>query len=138
MLDLPENSLVLEIGAADSPIENMLKVNFNKHMIFIKTDVNDKYQGTHDIFDIEKEGLTRSAAEVFHCVILTEVLEHFDPANAPFVLKEIHRTLKTGGKLLLTTPTPQKPKEQLVWLKDHEFEYSINELTELFVVTSSF
>lgn len=131
MLDLPLAANVLEIGAADSPIESMLQNNFGRCLVFTKTDINPKYKDTHQIFNVEKEGLKRYTDKFFNCVILTEVLEHFDPVYAPFVLKEIHRSLKTGGKLLLTTPTPQKPKEQLVWLKDHEFEYSWDELTEL-------
>lgn len=131
MLDLPLAANVLEIGAADSPIENMLRDNFNRALVFTKTDLNEKYKDQMTIFDIEKEGLQRYLNESFDCIILTEVLEHFDPSNAPFILNEIHRCLKPSGKLLLTTPTPQKPKEQLVWPLDHDFEYSIDELCNL-------
>src|SRR5207244_1525396 len=38
----------------------------------------------------------------FDCVICTEVLEHCREPSA--VLREIHRTLKPGGRLFLTTP----------------------------------
>jgi len=33
--------------------------------------------------------------------------------------------------LIVTTPTPQKPDEELVWPSDHEFEYSLDELISL-------
>lgn len=131
MLNLPDLAMVLEVGAADSPIEDMIKVNFNKNFLFFKTDANEKYADKMIISDVEKDGLSMFGIDSLDCVILTEVIEHFDPANAPFVLKEIYRVLRKNGKLLLTTPTPQKPEELLVWPSDHKFEYSWIELFRL-------
>jgi len=101
---LQAGSKILEIGAANSPIEEMMRTNFKRFLQFTKTDINGMYKDTHDIFDIEKEGLIRYKDESFDCVILTEVLEHFEPKNASFVLNEIHSVLGPDGILLLTTP----------------------------------
>ncbi|HXB91675.1 MAG TPA: methyltransferase domain-containing protein [Puia sp.] len=43
----------------------------------------------------------------FDAVVAGEVIEHIHPNDADAVLKEINRTLRPGGKILLTTPNPR-------------------------------
>lgn len=42
----------------------------------------------------------------FDKVFMLAVLEHLDPQQASLLFAEYHRTLKDGGKIILTTPTP--------------------------------
>jgi ubiquinone/menaquinone biosynthesis C-methylase UbiE len=43
----------------------------------------------------------------FDAVVAGEVIEHIHPADADAMLKEILRTLRPGGKIMLTTPNPR-------------------------------
>jgi len=45
-------------------------------------------------------------ASSFHCVVVSEVLEHVN--NPPAVLSEIKAVTKTGGKIILSTPYKEK------------------------------
>jgi SAM-dependent methyltransferase len=64
-------------------------------------------------------GAVPLADNVADLVILVEVIEHLDDPAA--VLKEIHRILKPGGRLFLTTPNYKLPSPWpvLEWLADH-------------------
>ncbi len=62
----------------------------------------------------------------FDCVITFQVIEHID--NDGLFLKEIHRVLKPGGKMLLTTPNRPKSLTRNPW---HVREYTAVELTQL-------
>ena len=61
------------------------------------------FAGAFVIADIEQEKIPLPPAS-FDTVVMAALLEHLKfPAGA---LREIHRLLEPGGKLLLTTPTP--------------------------------
>jgi len=64
----------------------------------------------------------------FDFVITFQVIEHIPEDD--FFLKEIHRVLKTGGKLILTTPNRKMSLTRNPW---HVREYSIEELERLLV-----
>jgi SAM-dependent methyltransferase len=40
----------------------------------------------------------------FSCVTSLAVIEHLEPAGLPALMAEIHRVLKPGGQLVVTTP----------------------------------
>jgi SAM-dependent methyltransferase len=86
----------------------------------------------------------------FDFVIAAEILEHliFSPTH---FLYEIHRVLKPGGHLLLTTPNAVQWRYLLKWISGrsvwdqysgygvygrHQREYTARELTELFTATN--
>lgn len=64
--------------------------------------------------DVQQEPLPLDG-DAFDCVVFTEVLEHLwmFPAR---VLSEIHRVLKPGGYVFLTTPNATQLTSRLKWL----------------------
>jgi SAM-dependent methyltransferase len=70
--------------------------------------------------------LTPCADASFDCVISFQVIEHID--NDRFFLEEIHRVLRPGGLLLLTTPNRPQSLTRNPW---HVREYTVQELTSL-------
>lgn len=65
-------------------------------------------------------------ADSFDFVITFQVIEHIPEDE--FFLKEIHRVLKSGGKLIVTTPNKKMSLTRNPW---HVREYSIGELERL-------
>lgn len=70
--------------------------------------------------------LTACADGSFDCVVTFQVIEHI--ANDRLFLQEIHRVLKPGGVLLLTTPNRPRSLSRNPW---HVREYTSDELTAL-------
>ena len=66
------------------------------------SDDNDVFACTIDLFDVEKDEFPYPD-EFFTTVVCSEVIEHLshDPMH---MMTEIHRILKPGGHLVLTTP----------------------------------
>ena len=84
------------------------------------------------------------ANQSFDIVTLLAVLEHIEPIRVDFVLNEVKRVLKRGGKLLLTVPTPSaKPVLEFLSFKlglinrdeilDHKLYYSKHLLHETLI-----
>ena len=73
---------------------------------FLKSQVYtadiDKQSGADYIIDIYKNNGDKISEGAFDIVICTEVLEH--TLNPFLAVKEIHRLLKQGGVLLMSTP----------------------------------
>lgn len=94
----------------DSPAKKVLDIAPQDHagakQDFLKAqvltaDLNTD-SGADYILDITKNNAHLLADAVFDVVVCTEVLEHtLDPFSA---VQEMHRLLKPGGLLLLTTP----------------------------------
>ncbi len=121
---------IIELGASNSPIKNILKRNFNyTFKSFDRSDITLDLDKTVKVVDITK-GLN-VLDESVDVVILEEVLEHIDISKHDFVLKEINRVLKINGILLFSTPTPNKSYEEKCWPNDHDFEYDYNSITSL-------
>jgi len=95
--------VVLEVGCGKQPYKRY----FTRVQKIIATDF-DPARGTVDVATPASPLPFRSQA--FNGIIATEVLEHVpDPAA---VFKEFHRVLKTGGKLLFSTPMYWPAHEQ--------------------------
>lgn len=54
--------------------------------------------------DLEKGERIPLPSNWFDVITMLAVFEHIEPYKAPRLLSEIHRTLKPGGKFILTTP----------------------------------
>ena len=73
---------------------------FTKSQVFT-ADIDEK-SGADYIIDICNNNKEKVPSESFDVIVCTEVLEHtLNPFSA---IEEIHRLLKTGGVLLMTTP----------------------------------
>ena len=59
--------------------------------------------------------------ETFDYVLFTEVVEHL--RNPYFVMKEINRVLRKGGKIILSTPNVLNIKSRIRFLAEGAYEY---------------
>jgi len=85
------------------------------------------------VHDVDK-GLPMFSDEYFDLVTMIHVIEHLDsPYN---VLKEIHRILKPGGKLIILTPNLNSLVRYLlkVMKKEHEW-YGFMDITHKYLFT---
>lgn len=97
---LPAGETVLDYGAGDRPYEEMLRTRFQRYVAADYPATNRHHQGRPDVFFNSASLGFRDGS--FDCVLLTEVLEHiYEPRAA---LKELARTVKTGGHVLGTVP----------------------------------
>ena len=117
---LLEHNRVIEIGAANSKIREMLSINFNCHPKYIRYDYNNMYDDIIEL-DVTKGIPQRDGSQ--DAVIFSEVLEHLPRGSVGFVMSELNRVIKLKGSLLLTTPTPLI-KDEMVWPDVHDQEYT--------------
>lgn len=93
---------ILDVGCGNGfLIKNLLNTGFKGSIVGVdvyeqKASKNYKYVRT----DIT-EGLPFENQQ-FECVILGEVIEHVP--NTDYLLREVHRVLKTNGHLIISTP----------------------------------
>lgn len=134
--DLPAGSVILEIGAGSSPLEDIVITNFKRHDIqFLKIDGDEQYQQSKSVFvfDITADDFDKVCQTShlrFNAIIFAEVVEHIDKRLASKIFKRISDWLVPEGLLFFTTPTP--PREGLyedrVWPTDHEQEFTRSEI----------
>ena len=123
--DLPPQSPILEVGCGDA--------SFTKELARYSSDVtaidissaqiaenNQRFAGIkflqHDV--AEQFPFADATFEAIWC---SEVLEHlFDPA---FALREMHRIMKPGGRLLVTVPYHGRFKNVLIALFKFDEHY---------------
>ena len=124
---LLEHNRVIEIGAADSKIKEMLSINFNCHPKYTKYDFKSMYEGVIEL-DVTK-GIPQGTGSQ-DAIVFSEVLEHLPRRSVGFVMTELNRVLKLHGSLLLTTPTPLT-EGGMVWPDVHDQEYTRGEVLTL-------
>ena len=114
--DLPANTSILEVGCGDGSFTKEL-VNYSPDVTAIDISESQIAENARHFAGITflqhdvAEPLT-FADRSFGVVWCSEVLEHlFDPA---FALREMHRILKPGGKLLVTVPYHGRLKNVLI------------------------
>ena len=116
--DLPNTSPVIEVGCGDASFTTELAKHFSRvtaidisagqiaenaarwpAITFLQHDVSERFPFADGTFEV---------------VWCSEVLEHlFDPA---FALREMHRILRAGGRLLVTVPYHGRFKNLLIAL----------------------
>ena len=103
---IPKNSLLLDIGCySDFRLLKELS-KYVKKGYGVDLEVEEKQHKNLTLFkiDITKEKIPLKDNSV-DVVTMLAVIEHLH--SATFIISEIHRVLRKGGVLLLTTPTPQ-------------------------------
>lgn len=135
---LPLYSMVLELGAGSSDLENIIKKNFKRDDIeFVKIDGDSQYESDERItvLDITSGDCDRFCKHVglFDAVVFMEVIEHLRYGDAKHLLERIYDWLKPEAMLYVTTPTPPMNGrwEDRVWPQDHKEEFTFSELCDI-------
>jgi SAM-dependent methyltransferase len=87
---------VVDIGVGNAPYKDLIR--FNK---YIGIDVENRGGLENIIIADANEGIPLGN-EIADLIISTETIEHLKRPS--FAIKEMHRLLKSGGMLVLTTP----------------------------------
>ncbi len=86
-------------------------------------DVSDQFKYRDEIkfvrFDADKKMPFES--DFFDYVVLAEIIEHLKDPNR--VINDVHRVLKTNGKLFLSTPNILNLKSRMRFLTEGAYEY---------------
>ena len=103
------NGVMLDFGCGEKPYREFFNVEK-----YIGLDVaKSGHDHTRETIDVFYDGTTIPfESEYFDSALSSEVFEHIFNINE--ILREIHRVMKTGGKLLITVP--------FVW-DEHETPY---------------
>jgi len=111
---VPAGALVLDAGAGKSPYRDLFA-----HARYESADfeqVDKKYAPSTYVCDLTSIPVE---SERFDCVVFNQVLEHLPEPKA--VLLELNRVLKSGGKILCTTP---------LFYEEHEIPYDFYRYTQ--------
>lgn len=120
---------IVEIGAANSRLPEMLDVNFNHVPTYTKYDI-EQYDGCIQ-HDVANHGIPEGIGKV-DAIIMSEVIEHFPVKRLPFIIDECYRVLGPGGVLVITTPTPRTDQGmEMVWPDCHDHEFTLDELLSI-------
>ena len=98
---------ILDVGCRDGYLKKFLKGDYQ----YFGIDIAPEFEAP-DITIQDICAGTDFDADFFDIVFCIEVLEHV--SNPYFVLREIHRILKPGGRLVLSVPNPYHFKE-ILW-----------------------
>ena len=111
---IPDNlrqGRILDIGCGATPYF-LLHAKFNQK--FGIDPSLENLQNNQNIilrhFDIEQNAELPFEDNFFDVIAILAVFEHIEPEKIPDVLRQIKRTLKPGGRFILTTPCPWSDK----------------------------
>lgn len=104
------NSAILDIGCGSFPYF-LSTTHFARKYAIDRVEAeswSDRIQNeiVYVNHDIEASDFLPFNDGFFDVITMLAVIEHFDPVKVPTLLKEIHRVLKWGGMVIVTTPMP--------------------------------
>ncbi len=102
---VPAGALVLDAGAGDAPYKSLFDHARYESADFEKVD--KVYAPSTYVCDLRKIPVEDQR---FDYVVFNQVLEHLPEPQ--FVLSELHRVLKVGGKIICTVPLYYEEHEQ--------------------------
>lgn len=104
--ELKGDESLLDVGASDKTFGNKILKLFPH--VTCKTMDLDKEAG-HDYYSLD------DIEEKFDIIVSAEVIEHIELEEGAEFLKKLNSLLKTGGKIVITTPNIHHPN---VWMRD--------------------
>lgn len=126
-LQLPTESKILDVGCYPPYVFNQLK-DTGYNMFGIASYHESMADPQIQVVDIEREKLPYETG-TFDALIFTEVLEHMT-ATPDFYMKEFHRVLKKGGRLIITTPNSVNLKNRIKLLFGKSVTFPLFQLYE--------
>lgn len=124
LANISNDSHVLDVGAAQRRYGDVLLEHFpNLYYKSMDIDPNTK-QDYYDLDDID---------EKFDFIFMFEVIEHLELAEGLALLKKLRSKLKSGGKILLSTPNLFHP-HQYFGDSTHVTFYKFDELGGLMMM----
>lgn len=97
---LRDGEALLEVGASNRDLEGRIKKYYPK-TLYKSLDIDPSYPHDYSSFEEIKEN--------FDMILLFEVIEHLTLDEGKEMVRNIHLTLKPGGRLILTTPNVYTP-----------------------------
>ncbi len=127
---------VMEIGCGEGYGYDLLKDKVDHYVGVDKADINSSawQSDKADFFKMKAPLLKNIPSNIFDFIISFQVIEHIK--NDTFFLHEIHRVLKKGGKLLLSTPNKKASFTRNPWhVREYEAAELAGKITPLFSST---
>jgi 2-polyprenyl-3-methyl-5-hydroxy-6-metoxy-1,4-benzoquinol methylase len=124
LLDVHDNETVLDAACGSGVLTNMIAEQSNASVTGI--DFSEaaiafcKHQYKHDNLSFITSDLKEKtfAPESFNKIVMLEILEHLQPADAQVILANQFEYLKPGGKLVMSTPNKQSLWPAIEFLLD--------------------
>jgi SAM-dependent methyltransferase len=101
---LPRESSVLELGCGDGACLNALEKMGFKQVLGVEVARNYQSLSNKIIFEDLRAYMARAKDNGLDAILMLDVLEHFEINAAISLLRDIHRTLKPGGLIVVRVP----------------------------------
>jgi 2-polyprenyl-3-methyl-5-hydroxy-6-metoxy-1,4-benzoquinol methylase len=135
---LPSNASILDVGCGNGVISRHLgRFGFKVTGIDVSEKAIDKAQSLNQFSNVKF--MIKSAEDLitegikYDAIICSEVLEHLNDPDA--LLEVLHKSLSRNGKLIITVPNGNGPRESLVTKPVLKLRTKNNWLWKLIIAT---
>ncbi len=115
---LEKDAKIVDAGCGKSATANKLLERGFKNIILLDIEDQRVFEETKKLpffrADLNRDRWPFDDGSI-NCVVATEIIEHLE--NPWFFTREIHRVLKPGGRLILSTPNTWNIMSRLLFLK---------------------
>jgi SAM-dependent methyltransferase len=129
---------VLDIGCGTHPhflTNTVFREKRSLDQVAMRSETAARHGITHCTHDLDKDPRLPFADGYFSVITLLAVIEHVEPHIAVQILREAHRALVPGGRLVVTTPAGWADRllHFMAWLRmvspeeihEHAFAYTL-------------